>query len=183
MIRWIINTRWMILCIAAVFTNTVSAQDSTNFPTPTGNPNQLFYLQRTPNANTIVYELNYKDGLLDSANPVHAFWIRYTENAKKTELSYIQRNFAYGLRTKLLSPGNYELQFVSNKNAVLYLRKAKDNKYYVYTSINNKEAILYRIYLQIAGGTFWSPSVDYAELKGFDPDNGLVVIERIKIKK
>ena len=43
--------------LLAVFTQ---AQDSTIFPEPSGNPNQLFYLQRTPNVNTTVYELNYK---------------------------------------------------------------------------------------------------------------------------
>ena len=36
------------------------------FPVPTGNSKQLFYLQRTHNTNTIVYELNYKDGIIDA---------------------------------------------------------------------------------------------------------------------
>ena len=36
------------------------------FPIPAGNSKQLFYLQRTPNKNTIVYELNYKNGDIDS---------------------------------------------------------------------------------------------------------------------
>ncbi|HMC85753.1 MAG TPA: DUF4833 domain-containing protein [Chitinophagaceae bacterium] len=161
----------------------VSAQNTDSFPVPAGNPNQLFFLQRTPNINTIVYELNYKNGALDSANPVHVFWIRYAEKAQKTELNYIQRNLAYGLRVKFLSTDNYELRFVADKDAVLYLKKAKDNKYYVYTTINNKQAILYSVYLEIAGGTFLVPNVDYAELKGFDPDNGVAVSERIKIKK
>jgi Domain of unknown function (DUF4833) len=172
-----------VLGLALLFVNQVCAQDTTNYPVPEGNSNQLFFLQRTPNINTIVYELNYKNGVLDSANPVHVFWIRYAEKAQRMELNYVQRSFAYGVKTKLLSPGNYELSFVSNKKAVLNLRKGKDEKYYVYTTINNKEAILCRIYLEIAGGSFWSPNIVYAELSGFDPGNGLAVTERIKINK
>jgi Domain of unknown function (DUF4833) len=182
--KWNCKTKHcLVISILLVFTNMVSAQNTDSFPVPAGNPNQLFFLQRTPNINTIVYELNYKNGALDSANPVHVFWIRYAEKAQKTELNYIQRNLAYGLRVKFLSTDNYELRFVADKDAVLYLKKAKDNKYYVYTTINNKQAILYSVYLEIAGGTFLVPNVDYAELKGFDPDNGVAVSERIKIKK
>ena len=160
----------------------INAQKEPVFPIPQGNPRQLFYLQRTPNANTIVYELNYKNGELDSNEPVHAFWIRYGERGQRAELSSIQRSFAYGIRSKFLSRDNYELRFLSYKKAVMYLRKAPDKKYYVYVTINQKQAILYCIYLKISGGSFWSPNIEYAELKGTDPDTGTEVSERVKMK-
>src|SRR6266567_70305 len=73
------------------------------FPVPQGNPNQLIYLQRTPNKNTIVCELNLAaDGRLNADEPVHVFWIRYGEQAQRTELSFLQRNFAYGIKTRFL---------------------------------------------------------------------------------
>src|SRR5688572_10785112 len=84
----------------------------TGFPVPGGNQKQLFYLQRTPNTNTIVYELNYKNGVIDPDNPVHEFWIRYQENGQRQELSYIQRKFAYGIKTRKLAENKYELSFV-----------------------------------------------------------------------
>src|SRR4051812_538498 len=68
-----------------------------NFPVPPASASQLFYLQRTPNTNTIVYELNLKNGVPDADNPVHAFWLRYQEKGQQEELSYIQRKFAYGI--------------------------------------------------------------------------------------
>jgi hypothetical protein len=40
------------------------------FPVPTGNSKQLFYLQRTRNINTIVYEPYCKNGMIDPENPV-----------------------------------------------------------------------------------------------------------------
>ena len=168
--------------IISIFTLiSIHAQES-NFPVPEGNPNQLFYLQRTPNANTVVYELNYKNGQLNTDEPVHVFWIRYGEKGQKAELSAIQRSFAYGIKSTMLTPDNYELRFISYKKAVMYLKKGADNKYLVYATINQKPAILVRVYLKINGGSFWSPNIEYAELKGIDPENGNEVAERINIK-
>src|SRR5438046_3039937 len=95
------------------------------FPVPTGSK-QLFYLQRTHNINTIVYELNYKDGIIDEENPVLPVWIRYQEQGQRKELSFIQRKFAYGLKTKKISETQYELSFVSYKNHKMYLRQGAD---------------------------------------------------------
>lgn len=153
------------------------------FPVPQGNPNQLFYLQRTPNLNTIVCELNLKEnGELNADEPVHVFWIRYGESGQRAELSFIQRNFAYGIKTKFLARDKYELHFVSYKKAMMFLARAADNKYHVFTSINQKEVILNRIYIKInPGGSFWSPNIEYVELAGTEPGTGKEVMERRKI--
>src|ERR1700676_1957140 len=86
----------------------IFAQDSLKFPTPMGNPNQLFFLQRTQNTNTVIYELNMKNGVVDSAEPVHIFWICYAEKSQKEELNEIQRKRAYGLTTQYISKDHYE---------------------------------------------------------------------------
>lgn len=63
-----------------------------HFPEP-ANVNKLFYIQRDPNTNTLIYELNTNDaGELDTDNPLHVYWIRYAEKGQREELSYIQRN-------------------------------------------------------------------------------------------
>jgi phosphatidylinositol phosphate synthase len=160
----------------------IDPQDT--FPVPRGIKNQLFYLQRTPNANTIICELNYlKNGQLDEENPVHVFWIRYQDAGKKVELSFIQRTFAYGIKTKPIGDGKYELRFVSYKKSPFYLiRSAADHQYHVYASIGQKTAILNRIFIKInSGGTFWSPNVEYIEYKGVDPATGKEVVERKKV--
>lgn len=163
-------------------TNIGLAQDGKIFPVPSGNVNQLFYLQRTPNTNTIVYEVNYTEtGELDADEPVHVVWIRYAEKGQRAELNYIQRHFAYGIKTKLLAKDFYELRIVAYKKRILYMRKAVNNKYYVYTTVNNKQIMLSRIFLKINGGTFWSPNVEYVEFKGTDFATGLEVTEQIKV--
>jgi phosphatidylglycerophosphate synthase len=153
------------------------------FPVPPRNSNSLFYLQRTPNINTIICELNEKDGSVDKDEPVHVLWIRYTEQQQRQELSFIQRHFAYGLKSRDLGNDVYELHFVSYKKVPLYLMKSSvDHQRHVYATITGRQAILNRIYIQInPGGTFWSPNVEYLELKGTDTQNGKELIQRIKI--
>ncbi len=158
----------------------IEPQDT--FPVPKTNSKQLFYLQRTANTNTIVCELNYdKNGKLDESDPVHVYWIRYTEGGAKKELSYIQRVFAYGIKSQLLEKDSYKLHFVSYKKKPLYLmRSQKDNQYKVYTTINNQQAVLSRIFIKVDGGTFWSPNVVYMEMKGVDEYTGKELMQRFK---
>jgi phosphatidylglycerophosphate synthase len=153
------------------------------FPIPPLNAKSLFYLQRTPNCNTIICELNDKDGVLDKDEPVHVLWIRYTEQKQRAELNFIQRHFAYGLKQRDLGDGSWELHFVSYKKVPLYLRKSSvDNRFHVYVTISGRQAVLSRVYLRIdPGGTFWAPNVKYLELKGVDIQNGKELVQRINV--
>jgi len=153
------------------------------FPVPSGNSNQLFYLQRTSNKNTIVYDLNIVNGTLDKNDPVHVYWIRYSDQGQRQELSYIQRTFAYGIKaTALANNSGYVMHFVSYKKYLLYLVKsAVDNKYRVYTTVNSRTVVLNRIFIKLNGGSFWSPKVEYVEIKGVDPANGKEITDRLKI--
>lgn len=177
------NPMKAVLVVFCIFISGLARAQSPSFPVPQGNPNQLFYLQRTPNSNTIICELNVsKGGELNADEPVHVFWIRYGESGQRAELSFLQRNFAYGIKTRFLSKDKYELHFVSYKKTQMYLMKSADNKYHVFTSINQKEVILNRIYIKInPGGSFWSPNVEYVELAGIDPGTGREILERRKI--
>jgi phosphatidylglycerophosphate synthase len=153
------------------------------FPVPPNTISSLFYLQRTTNTNTIICELNEKDGILDDDEPVHVLWIRYSEKRQREELNFIQRHFAYGMRSRALGNDKYELHFVSYNKLPFYLmRSPVDKRRHVYATITGKQAILTRIFVKInPGGSFWSPNVEYFELKGTDPDNGKEITQRIKI--
>lgn len=165
-----------------LFALRLSAQETSAYPVPTGNPMQLFYLQRTPNANTIVYELNYKDGLLNEESPVHVFWIRYDEQGQSAELSFIQRKFAYGITTKKLAQDQYELHFVSYRKLGMQLVKTKKDAYQVLVPVNGKQVVLHSIFIHIkSGGSFWSPNIDYVELNGTDVLTAEPVKAKLKI--
>jgi phosphatidylglycerophosphate synthase len=180
---------WLALLLALGAGDGVLARPVTDsvpavhFPVPRDIANQLFYLQRDPNANTVIYQLNVDPaGRLDPKDPVHAFWIRYEEGGTRKELSFIQRHFAYGLKARRMAAGAYELRFVSYTKFPLYLVKPEgQDQFQVYATINRRKAVLRRIYLRIEGGNFWTPNVKYVELRGTDADTGLELVERIKV--
>lgn len=164
---------------------TVSDKDvpgaKTAYPVPPVNTASLFYLQRTSNLNTIVYDLNLRDdGTLNPEQPVKPYWIRYAEKGQKEDLSYIQRKFAYGLTAKALDNGNYDIRFVSYKKFPLTLMKSADGKYHIFALISQKQIMLNRIFVKIEGGSFWLPNVLYVELKGTDQVTGKEIVERFK---
>lgn len=152
------------------------------FPTPPADANRLFYIQRTPNTNTLIYDLNIdkKTGKPHTETPVHAYWIRYNEQGQKEELNYIQRKFAYGLTAKHLGDDKYDIRFVSYKKFPLTLMKAADGKYHIFASVAQKQIMLNYVFIKIEGGSFWLPNVIYVELKGIDPATGKEITERFK---
>lgn len=177
----------LLLALTGYITNTASAQKSPadTFPVPPANPDQLFYLQRSPNTNTIIVDLNWsnKKELITDA-PVKVYWIRYQEKGQKEELSWIQRTFAYGMKVRKLAPEKYEMHFVSYKKYKMVLMRGSDQKFHAYGMINGKQVYVNRVYLHINGGTFWSPNVEYVEFKGKDPATGAELRERLSnVKK
>ncbi|RYY10736.1 MAG: DUF4833 domain-containing protein [Cytophagaceae bacterium] len=160
-----------------------AAAPALTFPVPSGVPNQLFYLQRDPNTNTVIYQLNVNSaGQLDEEEPIKIFWIRYAEQGQREELNFIQRKFAYGVKAKKLAPGKYELRFAAYGKLPLYLmRGGPDNAFHVYTTIASRQSVLERIYLRIEGGTFWVPNVKYVELKGSNPATRELVVGRFTV--
>ena len=151
------------------------------YPALPASVNRLFYVQRSSNANTIVYELNLgSNGQPDADEPVHPYWIRYTEGGKKEDLNYIQRKFAYGVNAKALGNGKYDIRFVSYKKFPLTLMKGADGKYHIFATISQRQFIVNRIFVKIEGGSFWVPNVRYVEFKGTDPATGKEVTERFK---
>jgi len=151
------------------------------FPTPPKDQHSLFYIQRTPNTNTIMYDVNLEKGVPNDEEPVSVYWLRYGEQGQREDLSYIQRHYAYGIKSKKLGNGNYELRFVSYKKLPFYLmRSPRDNQYHIQATVNGKQIEVNRVFLQIEGGSFWLPNVVCAQVKGIDPVSGKEVIQSFK---
>jgi hypothetical protein len=152
------------------------------FPVPPRDENRLFYVQRDPNINTLIYDVNMdkRTGKPDEDNPVHAYWIRYSDKGQKEELSYIQRKFAYGLVTKPLGNDRYDIRFVSYKKFPLTLMKAADGKYHIFATVSQKQMMLNKVFIKIEGGSFWLPNIIFVEMKGTDPVTGKEITERFK---
>lgn len=162
---------------------TQANQPMLNFPVPAGVANQLFYLQRDPNTNTIIYQLNVNSaGKVNEDEPINVFWLRYDEQGQRKELNFIQRKFAYGLSAEKTGPEKYVLKFAAYNKVPFYLmRWPADRAFHVFTVVNNKQIVLTRVYLRIEGGTFWVPNVRYIEFKGWDATTHAPVVTRITV--
>ncbi|MBF9221683.1 DUF4833 domain-containing protein [Hymenobacter ruricola] len=153
------------------------------FPVPSGVARQLFYLQRDPNTNTVIYQLNVdRAGRLDEDEPVNAFWIRYDEHGERKELNFIQRKFAYGLTAEKLAADRYELKFAAYNKVRFFLQKSLiDKSFHVFATLGGKQLQLERVFLRIEGGTFWVPNVKYIEFKGLNTATREPLTERIML--
>ncbi|GAA4495372.1 hypothetical protein GCM10023172_07010 [Hymenobacter ginsengisoli] len=154
-----------------------------SFPVPAGVPNQLFYLQRDPNTNTVIYQLNVNNaGKVDDDEPINVFWLRYDEQGQRKELNFIQRKFAYGLSADKVGPEKFVLKFAAYNKVPFYLmRSGLDRAFHVFAVVNSRYIALTRVYLRIEGGTFWVPNVRYIELKGWDATTHAPVVTRLSV--
>jgi len=154
--------------------------DKERLPVP-AEKDQLFYLQRDPNPNTIVYSINLKDGKPDGGHPVKIHWIRYTEGGKRTGLSLIQRTMAYGVHHTMISDHEFDIRIQAYKNLPIHIRlNQQSKKYQASIRIENKEIVLERIFVRINGGSFFKPKVEYIEISGYDPDSRSKISHRFQ---
>ncbi|MBS1647039.1 MAG: DUF4833 domain-containing protein [Bacteroidetes bacterium] len=154
------------------------------FPKPEKTGNMLFYVQRTFNTNTLIYDLNVQpNGTVNEKEPIVIHWVNYATDQSTEGLNYIQRKYAYGLEAKLIDAEKqtYCFNFVSYKKKKLYLMKSpSDGKFRAFCEVNNRMISLDRVFIQIEGGSFWVPHVVYIEISGTDvAKNNETVVERI----
>lgn len=182
--------RWTLLaCLILLCTQPASsandgdepAAQNRNYPVPPRSDKLLFYVQRTHNRNTVVYELNLlADGRVDNAEPLHASWIRYEEGGQRKELTYIQRR-VYGLDFRLVEKDTWMIKFRQFKKRDIYLmRMGKNNIYKAMIRINGKMAELTNLFICSVTNSLGVPSkVKYIDINGIDPGSGTIVHERV----
>ncbi|MFI5142249.1 MAG: DUF4833 domain-containing protein, partial [Bacteroidia bacterium] len=173
----------MLFLLFTSFVNEPTLKESKVFPKPERTKTLLFYVQRTFNTNTLMYEMNMDDkGLVDLNNPIKIYWKNYAGKGDTESLSYIQRRYAYGLEVKLTDAEkkSFVFNFVSYKKKQIYLIKSTvENRYDAFIQINNRLLILSRVFIQIEGGSFWVPKIKYIEVTGKDVSKNEEVVERI----
>ncbi|TNE56042.1 MAG: DUF4833 domain-containing protein [Bacteroidetes bacterium] len=152
------------------------------FPTPPRTPQRLFYIQRTGNTNTIVYDANTIDQgrAFNNKNPILVYWLRYDEQGQVMPLNYLQRTLAYGVEvTPSERPGEYEFHIVSYPKGKLRLLLDRYRQPRVEMPINGHEAWLERVFVKIEGKKVGIiPDVKYVELFGTDVQTGKPVYEK-----
>ncbi len=149
------------------------------YPIPTED-HLLFYIQKSFNKNTVVYTLNVdKDGKINPSEPIKVFWRRYQEDGRIRDLSQIEKTFGYGVKSKPLKskPNTYIFSIVALKEKNFVVTQ-NNGKPFVITSINDKNAIIERVYIK-AEHTKLMPKVFYLEVFGTDIKTRKPVYQRI----
>ncbi len=172
------NTRFdgirFFVLIGIIFSfNFVSVQAQASYPVPAKDKDMLFYLQRTFNRNTIVFELNRKkDNTLDTITPVNLHWIRYEENGQKANLTTIQR-IVFGLKCIPTNKTKTSFLLVNKKieKMKINLEKSNSEDYKAFMKINNQKTELERIYTKTEeNGIGMSVIVKYIEVTGISTE-------------
>jgi len=169
---------FLLILVLSTFTS-----DQSDFPIPVGRDNMLFYIQRTINKNTLIYELNLTEkNSVNVVEPIKTYWVNYATDGKEEPLNFVQRKYAYGLEYSIIDIGKqtFAFNFVSYKKQQLYLIKhEKTHRFGVYTKINKTTVKVNRIYVHIEGGSFWFPKVTYILLSGINNATGEPITEKI----
>lgn len=158
----------LIFLTAITWFTTSERAPETKFPVPPVTANTLFYIQRSSNTNTVMYEVN-REGqqAIDSKNPVQVFWIRYAERGQRQGLNYLERTLAYGVRCEPANAGKFMLRFVASKKRWAEISLGPDGRAQAVMLIGKKMSQLHKIFVQVAE-TSWLPKVQYVEFFGED---------------
>jgi len=158
--------------------------ENKKFPKPTGIKNMLFYIQRSMNTNTIIYELNISEnGILNAEEPIKYYYINYANHGEIEPVSDIQKKYAYGIKIKLTNKEkqSYTFSFNSIKHREFYLiQSTTDKKFHAFCHINKELAVLNNVFIDMENNFIGFPSVYKIELFGKKVVNNVDISETFK---
>ena len=144
----------------------------------------LFVVERSSNANVVVYEaVRAPGGVVDPRQPVQAHWRMWAADGRREELNGIEKRLAYGV--EVLGAGD-------GGSVEIAIRALRERRIEVRTAeacptarmpIGGRPAVLRRVFVQLARGFFFLPKVAYVELHGEDPETRAAVDERIDVSR
>jgi hypothetical protein len=143
--------------------------------------NLVFYLQRSGDANTVVYAVNRRaDGTVDPGDPVQVYWRWYEEGGEKRELTFLQRNLAFGvqLAPSTDKPGSYVARLNAYPNIPVLVDETEDGKVRALMPIAGEPAQLICVYVERQLQLGFIPQVLHIDFFGRTLDDGKKVVER-----
>ncbi len=153
------------------------------YPVPQGISDLLFYVQRSMNINTIIYQLRTdKKGALISENPVDYYYINYAHKKEREEVSYIQKKLAYGISVRKMEGKSdaFIIEFQSVRKKILILmRSPSDNQYHVFVHINGRTCRLEKIFAQMGDHFTDQLKVKSISIYGTDMESNSKLVEVI----
>ena len=150
------------------------------YPVP-NEPNQIFYIERSSNSNTVVYAANLDShGLIDPNEPVNAYWRWYNVDGHKKPLILIERMLAYGVKSVTRDGPHgattFKVAAVPERKLVLELDDRGHPE--AVMQIGDRWVKLVYIYLQVDDSGLW-PKVPALDIFGIDKHTGKSLREHI----
>ena len=138
----------------------------------------LFSIERNKNKNYVQYDVRLtKSNDLHASNPVTAYWV--LENGGQEEFTLIERKYAYGIYSQeKLEKNKFRVLLVVFKNREIIVERV-NGSFGAVVSINGKQSILERIYIESKERVTGLPKVLYIDLFGWDKEKGFPMKERI----
>jgi hypothetical protein len=142
-------------------------------------PNQLFYVERSVNSNTVVYAAK-----LDAHNaisqkvPVEAFWRWYNVDGHRKDLNFIERMMAYGVHVnppRQNHPITFTIAALPERTLTLDLDDQKRPEALI--QIAGRTVKLAYVYLEVVDRVI--PSVPSLDIFGIDKNSGKAVREHV----
>lgn len=151
-----------------------------DWPIP-NDANMVFYIQRSSNRNTVVYTAQFDvDGTLQPV-PIKAYWRRYAEQGQTRTLKFVERVFAYGIKSQPNTGGRtWSVAFAALSDLPLELRQSGPNSTSLWATINNRDYKLIYGYLDLDESGLFTRVVQL-RLFSFDPASKKYVTHLISV--
>lgn len=152
-----------------------------NWPVPS-EPNQIFYLQRSENRNTVVYTALFDAaGNLRADRPAQAYWRRYNTDGERKALKAIEQRFAYGIGMRPReTPGEYTVWLKPLPEMPMLLRQTGPGRAELMATIGGRTVRAVYAFVTIDEGGL-IPRVTSVSLHGTDPATGRAVSETFSV--
>jgi Domain of unknown function (DUF4833) len=162
----------LLLWIASGFTNAEKAEHI--------NDQTLFHIARNRDLNTIEYTLNTdQSGMLNAASPIQIHWHKSGLTVPDEPLTWLQNQYAYGLKYLTIRRDYAKFQFVSYPKRSFELIRCKSGKFKVLSRNGAGLGELRRIFVRIDGGSFRFPKIGRVELQLKDTATNAIQTEII----
>ncbi len=156
--------------------------DDPRYPAPQDD-NLVFYLQLSDKTDTVVYAVNRQaDGTVNTRNPVQVYWRVYDQGGVKRDLTFLQRNLAFGVQIAPLKdhPGDYVARLNAYPNIPVLVNETTDGSVRALMTIAGKPAQLVCVYVERRIQLGIVPQVLYIDFFGRTLDTGEKIVGRLK---
>ena len=138
----------------------------------------LFHIERNKNGNVVYYDVCLNNnGDIAASNPALAYWV--LENGKREELGLVDRTFAYGILFQGKAVNGGESFSIAALKKIHFRIETISKEYKAVASINNRDMIIERIYVNSKEHYLGLPKVVYVDIYGWTREGNIPVKERL----